>query len=753
MKKKNNYSIYIINILIVIAIFIIAMILNKLSPFGNKMFSISDSIAIFKPKLFDLIYKIKTNTILNYSFNTGLGTPLIFDIIYLTGSPINFIALLFKNPDSMYLSATLLKLVIASITMTFYTSKKTDNKYVITIATICYVFSSWMITYYYYLPWLDIFMIFPLFQYGLEQLLDNHKYHIYIFSLSYMIATNLYICFSVCIYTIIYFIIYEILYKKSKPKEKLLTFDYIALATIGSFLLSSFYLYGWFDTIIKAKLGFNTTSSTAYTISFMDFLKSFYYSNISFVTEMEGSSYPNISCPSIILISYIYYFINNKNIKNKIYVLVITLLCIAIIFIPQLDFIMNAFHKVRGLTYRYSFIISFLMISLFINTFKNLKTINKKHLIISIIIVLIGLLALYKNMYKEILIINIAFILSYLIIFSLYSNNKIHKLLIVILVILQAFVTRNIYFKADEKIEIPDLTKYNLNNVKYRINYDIPDNSNEYPYYYLNNKTTYLFSSIAYSKVVYLFSNLGNITFDNTYMEMKDSNIIPSLLLNVKSKENTYYLEKIYSVNNKIKETQLDEYDIKYNIESIIFNMTGIKDIYNKEVLQGKIEKDEYVFNTNNNYYLIEAKNENGGTNIISQEYKVFNQEKKYGDGTATIYTVKEDKLKDIYNNLRKNQIEYTYYNDNHIIGNINVDKDQLIFTSIPYDKDWEVYIDNKKVEPIELLDSLLGIEVKPGLHKIELKYKTHYLIPILISITTLIVLIIDLIRKRTLNN
>ena len=49
----------------------------------------------------------------------------------------------------------------------------------------------------------------------------------------------------------------------------------------------------------------------------------------------------------------------------------------------------------------------------------------------------------------------------------------------------------------------------------------------------------------------------------------------------------------------------------------------------------------------------------------------------------------------------------------------------------------------------LELLDSLMGIEVKPGKHKIELEYKTHYFIPALISTVSLIVLIIDYIRKR----
>ena len=305
MKYIKKNKIYIINLLFSVGIFLFILIINKISPFGDKMLGYSDAPLQFKPMLYSLMMKIKTGTLLNYSFNNGLGNAIIFDFLYYISSPLNFIAIFFKSPDAMYLSATVIKILVASLCMTFYVKKKTDNNYVNFIATLSYIYSSWFLAYYYYLPWLDIFMIFPLFQYGLEKLLDEHKYHIYIFSIAYMMAANLYLCFSVCIYTIIFFILYELLYKKEPFRKKLLTFDYIALSTIGSFLLAFFYLYGWYDSMIKIKIGFNQTYSTGYSIPILDFLKSLYYSNISFIYLMEGKTFPNIACPTIILICFI----------------------------------------------------------------------------------------------------------------------------------------------------------------------------------------------------------------------------------------------------------------------------------------------------------------------------------------------------------------------------------------------------------------------------------------------------------------
>jgi uncharacterized membrane protein YfhO len=76
-----------------------------------------------------------------------------------------------------------------------------------------------------------------------------------------------------------------------------------------------------------------------------------------------------------------------------------------------------------------------------------------------------------------------------------------------------------------------------------------------------------------------------------------------------------------------------------------------------------------------------------------------------------------------------------------------------MIFTSIPYDPDWHVFIDDKELNTIEVLNSLLAIECPPGSHKIRLEYKPKYTIPIIISITTFIGLIISIFIQKKKDN
>ena len=178
--------------------------------------------------------------------------------------------------------------------------------------------------------------------------------------------------------------------------------------------------------------------------------------------------------------------------------------------------------------------------------------------------------------------------------------------------------------------------------------------------------------------------------------------------------------------------------------------MTGIKDIYEKETLIAEETSSNYKFTTDNNFYIIEIKTEEGMTGTIVQKYTSFTQEKQHGKNTAIIYTLKKDKLEEIYNYLKKNQIEYTSYNDNKIEGTIHVDKNQIIYTSIPYDISWDIKVDGQKVKPLILLDTFIGIEVAPGDHEISMEYKKKdYIGPAIISGISIIVFIIYNIKKK----
>ncbi len=739
MKFINKYKTYIINVALFLIIFITPFIIFGVTPFGKYALQESDITVQFKPLLYNFLTKLRTGTLLNYSFNNGLGNPFIFEFLYYLASPLNIVGIFFTDTNAMYFAVILCKLILTVLFMNYYVCKKTKNESVIIIATLSYVFSGWFLSFSLFNIWLDIVMVFPLFQYGLEKILDEHKSHLYIITLSYMLIANLYLSMSVCVYALLYFIIYELVYKKDSIKEKILSFDYIALSTLFALLISSFYLFAWYDSIIKMGIGVGAPIETDYHLSISTFLSTLFYPNIKLFNDLKGETFVNIAIPSIVLITYIAYIFNSdKPLRNRIFVVLISIITIAIIFIPKLNYYMSGFRYPRGFPYRYSFIISFLLILLFINTV-NKERINKRSYIIAIFITIILYIFSCKNSINTELVITSTFLLVFILLFLLYDDNKYYKILTIICFILQVFVGNYSAFKFTNTIDNTNSYTYNLDNARYRIN-SKEDNNNTL---YSNTKSTYFFSSMSYVKYIRLMKLLGVNTFSTSFSAINDKEEVASMLFNVKNSHSNYYLEKIYSVNKKVLEYYPNEFSIKENYEALLYNMTGITDLFNEKEIKGYKIDNKYTFYIPYHYYFIYDE---------AQTAHNIKQNIDESDGTITIYTFKESKLEEIYSYLAKNQIKYTYYNDNHIIGNVNVDEDQLIFTSIPYDKDWEVKIDGKKVKTREILESLLGVEVTPGQHRIELKYKTHYLVPAIISITSFILLVIDIVKKKKNN-
>lgn len=746
MNKRKQLKPYIINTLTIIAIFILTLIITKTSPFGTQAIGKSDAIAQYKPMLYNFIMSLKNGILELYSFNNGLGNPFLFNYTYYLISPLNLIALLFKNGDIMYLSVIIIKIIFTSIFTTFYAKKHNCTNFISFIATLSYVFSSWFLAYYYNIMWLDTFMIFPLFQYGLEQLIKENKIYIYIFSLAYLYITNFFLAFSVLVYGLIYYIIRNFFYEEKNIKEKLKNTLVFIISTILAVLLILFYLIILVNVKKQTGLGASDVTEANYIVSTIDLIKSLFYGTTNITTEFSGSTYPNIATNTIILISIFYFFINKKiNIKDKLFALIGINLVLASIMIKNFDYILNMFHNVVGLTYRYSFIIVFLSIIMFIHNSNNFDIKDKKKILIIPLILVLLLLLNVKNMEFNIFILNLVCILAYTTLIIFYTNTKLYKLLIATVLVIQTLFVCCTSIPSNIKKEELSYNNFQTKKTTYRVNtIDETDFLNKNMY--TNENATYLFTSMTYNPVLEMINNLGCNSGSNSITCYVDNDLF-NMLFNVK---NNYYLEKIYSVNTETANVILDETSVKKATEDLITAMTGITDIYNQETLTATIENDTSIFKTDYSFYLIDN-NYKGYTINYAQDYKEFTYKNTNENilKEVNIYTINNEKLQEIYNKLKNNQINYTNYSDSYIEGTINVDENQMIFTSIPYDESWEIKVDGEIIKPTMILESLIGIECSPGTHTISMKYKVNYTKPIIISLITLIGLIISVIIKN----
>ena len=84
-------------------------------------------------------------------------------------------------------------------------------------------------------------------------------------------------------------------------------------------------------------------------------------------------------------------------------------------------------------------------------------------------------------------------------------------------------------------------------------------------------------------------------------------------------------------------------------------------------------------------------------------------------------------------------------YTDSHLFGTVTTESDsQLMFTSIPYDEGWNIYVDGERVDLIQSADALVSFRVNgAGTHRVELRYMpTTVALGLIISVTCTVIFI-----------
>lgn len=112
------------------------------------------------------------------------------------------------------------------------------------------------------------------------------------------------------------------------------------------------------------------------------------------------------------------------------------------------------------------------------------------------------------------------------------------------------------------------------------------------------------------------------------------------------------------------------------------------------------------------------------------------------------------DTFVSVYDELCTQPLNLEQFEDNYIRGTVSADYDGLLYTSIPYDDGWSVYIDGEEVETNAFEDALLSVYVNEGMHTIEFKYRPVGLtVGIVISILSAIgfvsLVILDYKKKK----
>ena len=319
-----------------------------------------------------------------YSWSRNLSGEFMGIIGYYLGSPFNFLVWMF--PRDMITEGLLTMMVtkvgaIGLCTAIYLSRGRGFGKLTTIVFSASYALCSYTMVQTMNPMWLDGVMILPLVVYGIEKLIDEGKFAMCTISLVYAFVTCFYIGFMIAIFSAIYFLYYSVVsHKKGLARLFIgrgLLFTGVAIV---SAMISCYMLIPVYNSLSYGKFEFSEPDySSVYTnfdlIEMLDKMFPLTYDTV----RMSGL--PFIYCGTIVLLLLPCYFFTKK-IRGRDRIgaaVIISILCVSM-WICQVDMLWHGGQLPNWLPYRYSFMLSFLMVRFAAEAFNNIDEIRKKHI-------------------------------------------------------------------------------------------------------------------------------------------------------------------------------------------------------------------------------------------------------------------------------------------------------------------------------------------------------------------------------------
>lgn len=225
---------------------------------------------------------------------------------------------------------------------------------------------------------------------------------------------------------------------------------------------------------------------------------------------------------------------------------------------------------------------------------------------------------------------------------------------------------------------------------------------------------------------VYKNKNVFNIGYylaqniEQSYNPFKMQNDLLNGLDFQKNKEYFQDIENSNAVicNKKISYNEkLKEYTIKYKIKAKKDCNIYLASDYD---LQVYIEGNP-IFKNYSNIWSYE-------TGIKQIKYLKENEEFKFDVVTKQniellyIYVSNNKEIQNTLDRRKQNYFENIQINKNGLTGTANLKNDGYLAFSIAYDKCWDIYIDGKETSKEAIAGCFLGVKMKKGIHRVEIK-------------------------------
>jgi len=337
------------------------------NPVGTGMILISDFWQQYFPFISDFWHRLRGGNSLLWSWTAGGGHNYIANIAYYKASPFNVLAALF--PHSVLREVLQVFLVVkigcAGAAMCAYlhrTTGKLDR--MLPVFATFYALCGFTLAYYWNVMWMDTFALLPVVMLGVHALVTAGKYRLFVLSLAAAIIFNFYMGIFVCIFVAFKFFMLSIVHKLGL-RDFAVKLGIIAAASIAGIGMTAFITLPTFVALqhtYNAVNNVNSVPDAYFYSSFFDVLGNFFvqhHHNLRHAPEALPSLYTGL-LPLMLLPVFL---LSDKIILRErlTYAAVLAFMVVSVNH-RLLNFMWHGFSFTHALPFRYTFLISFVLI-------------------------------------------------------------------------------------------------------------------------------------------------------------------------------------------------------------------------------------------------------------------------------------------------------------------------------------------------------------------------------------------------------
>ncbi len=378
---QRNYA-YFLSFLLPVVILFIAYMLFEVWPFGERSVLSLDLNAQYV-YYYDYMYDVFAGEeSLFYSWSRNLSGEFMGIIGYYLASPFNLLVWMW---DRAWITEGLLTMMLAKagscgLAMAFLLKKHRGYSDVTTLAfSIMYALCGFFVVQTMDPMWLDGLIALPLVVMGVERVCDKRRFKLYVLSLVYVFVANFYIGYMVGIFSAIYFLYYLASGKSSNKcfGEYCGSVLLYGFSSVSAILMSAFMIIPVYKSLSNGKFEFSKPDYSVvenFDISEI-FIKLFptTYDTV----RMEGM--PALYAGTIALVLAVIYFVSRRiSARERISGAVLIGLLVLCMYIRPVDMMWHGGQMPNWLPYRYSFVISFLLVLFGAQAFDKIRSVRGK---------------------------------------------------------------------------------------------------------------------------------------------------------------------------------------------------------------------------------------------------------------------------------------------------------------------------------------------------------------------------------------